>query len=475
VSAGAEASLGLPELPPLNGPYATAVERFPHLRQSRLATFDRCALSSSFEEEYESGWSSHAQARGTIFHRVAAKCLTEMYGQYEAGGYDETPGMGPGMISTDAAIAILDETLRQQDIDVRCPKPKCGQPIVKRHEGRMWCSAGHDHRSDFVNLPLEQVKDLRWVVVKWAHDNVFDIENLIDVEQRILAPITYPNPEGGAPIERILTGQLDALFVAGDNAEEFIVIDWKDSWGLPGPTSVGFDGYFQQRFYAWLVFKNYPTAERVTLREFYVRFSEAREATVFRSDIADVEADLSALAERFDQAHAEQNFPPTPGVHCNFCPRPGACPIFPGVRAEGMITDKSTAKRIAREITVAEAAIKSRKAALSAYTSAHGPEEVSSHKGKRVWGHKPVERTSRPNKKQMEEALIAQRSGVPIRIDDLYRTSVTTRFELHTPEEHEDIEPEATDAALMAALEASVASSGSASTVAADPTEEASA
>jgi hypothetical protein len=223
------------------------------------------------------------------------------------------------------------------------------------------------------------------------------------------------------------------------------------------------------------VFKNYPTAERVTLREFYVRFSEAREATVFRSDIADVEADLSALAERFDQAHAEQNFPPTPGVHCNFCPRPGACPIFPGVRAEGMITDKSTAKRIAREITVAEAAIKSRKAALSAYTSAHGPEEVSSHKGKRVWGHKPVERTSRPNKKQMEEALIAQRSGVPIRIDDLYRTSVTTRFELHTPEEHEDIEPEATDAALMAALEASVASSGSASTVAADPTEEASA
>jgi hypothetical protein len=447
------------------GPYAASVERFPHLRQSRLSTFDRCALSSHFEEEYMSGFSSHAQARGSIFHRVAAKCLAAMYKQYEKEGYD-VPGRQPGQIDTDAAIAILDETLRQQDIDQRCHKPRCGKPIVKRESGRIWCAAGHDYQSDFVNLPLEQIKDLRWVVVKWAHDNLFDIANLIDVEQRILAPITYPDPAGGT-VERTLTGQLDALFVAGEENEEFIVIDWKDSWGLPGPTAVGFDGYFQQRFYAWLVFKNYPMAQRVTLREFYVRFSEAREATVFRSDIADVEADLSALAERFDRAHTERNFPPTPGVHCHFCPSPGACPIFPGVRAEGMITDAATAKRIAREITVAGAALKSRKSALSAYTSAHGPEEVSSHKGRRVWGHKPVERTSRPSKKDMEAALAAQRSGVPIRLEDLFRTSTTTRFELHAPEEHEDIDPASEDAALMAALEASV----SAGTVPDDPTE----
>jgi hypothetical protein len=428
-------------------PYPKSLERFPNLRQSRLATFDRCALSSFFEEEYMSGWSSHAQARGTIFHRFAAKALTVM----EQLGEDKIP--------TDAAVTLLDECLRQSDIDVRCPEPFCGQRIVKRKDGRIICAKGHDHRSDFVNLPMEQVKDLRWVVVKWANDMRFDIKNLVDVEQRLLAEISYPDGQGGS-VQRILTGQLDALFVipgAERDDDEFVVIDWKDTWGLPGPTSVGFDGYFQQRFYAWLIFKNYPTAQRVTLREVYVRFSEAREATVWRSDIADVEAELSALAQRFDQAHEESNFPATPGVHCQFCPRPTACPIFPGVRQEGMISDPQTALRVGRELTVAQAAIKDRTEALKAYTSVHGPQEVSSHKGRRVWGHKPSKRVSRPSRKQMEDALALQNAGVPLNLDNLFREAQTTRFELHVPTEGEDIEPAAEDARLMAALEASVA------------------
>lgn len=439
--------------------YPKSMERFPNLRQSRLATFDRCALSSFFEEEYMNGWSSHAQARGTIFHRFAAKALTVM------------EQLGETTIPTDAAVTLLDECLRQADIDQRCPTPFCGEMIVKRENGRIICPKGHDHRSDFVNLPMEEIQDLRWVVVKWANDMQFDIENLVDVEQRLLAEITYPDGFGGS-IPRVLTGQLDALFVSPGEVrgeDEFVVIDWKDSWGLPGPAGVGFDGYFQQRFYAWLVFKNYPSAQRVTLREVYVRFSEPREATVWRSDIDDVEAELSALAERFDAAHENSNFPATPGHHCQFCPRPTACPIFPGVRGEGMITDPQTAARVGRELTVAKAAIKDRTAALSAYTSVHGPQEVSSHKGRRVWGHKQVERTSRPSKKQMEDALALQRAaGVPIRVEDLYRTSQTTRFELHVPQEHEEIDPAAEDAALMSALEASVAQG----TVPPDPTKE---
>jgi hypothetical protein len=304
--------------------------------------------------------------------------------------------------------------------------------------------------------------------VKWAHDNLFDIANLVDVEQRILAPIRYPDPAAGT-VRAHLTGQLDALLRRwASTRSSSIVIDWKDTWGLPGPTAKS----VVRRLLPAAVLRvarvqELPERAARDAARVLRALLGAREATVFRSDIADVEADLSALAERFDRAHTERNFPPTPGVHCHFCPSPGACPIFPGVRAEGMITDAATAKRIAREITVAGAALKSRKSALSAYTSAHGPEEVSSHKGRRVWGHKPVERTSRPSKKDMEAALAAQRSGVPIRLEDLFRTSTTTRFELHAPEEHEDIDPASEDAALMAALEASV----SAGTVPDDPTE----
>lgn len=423
-------------------------DRFPTLRQSRLATFDRCALSSSFEEEYMSGWSTTEQASGTIFHRVAERIIKTLYEQNER------------RIPTDAAIAILDEVLRQNDIDQRCPG--CGKPIVKVEGGRTLCAAGHSHTSDFVNIPMSAVKDLRWIVVKFATDHEWDIENLVDVEQRLKATIAYGNG-----VERVLTGAIDALFV-NETGDEFIVIDYKSGWGLPGPSALGFDGYFQQRFYAWLIFRNYPSAQRVTLRELYVRFSEPRTATVWRADIEDVEAELAALAERFDRAHAERNFPATPGVHCQMCPRPEACPIFPAVRQDGAITTRQEAARVARQVTVAQAALKGRKDALAAWTSVHGSEEVSSHKGRRVWGHKTVQRTARPSKQDMEAALAAARSGVPINLDQLYKTAATTRFELHTPQPHEDPSPEAVDAELMSALEASV----DAATVARNPTQE---
>lgn len=422
--------------------YALAIEQFPRLRQSRLAAFDRCALSNFFEEKYGAGWSTHPQASGQIFHRVAAKILTTLHKQ------------GERTMPTSEAIAILDETLRQTDIDKRCPD--CSAPVVERFQGEMGprirCANGHDHSSEFVNLPFSEVKDLRWMVVKFANDNAWDIDGLVDVEQRLQATITYKDDEGNA-IERVLTGALDALFVVGAEDEIGIVLDFKSGWGIPGPTELGFDGYFQQRFYGWLVFRNYPSIQQITLREHYPRHSDTREATVFRSDMGDVEAELSALVQRYDMAWSEGIFPPTPGHHCQFCPRAGACPIFPGVRAEGMVTDPETAERVARELTVAERVIATRKEALSAYTSVHGPQEVSSHKGRRGWLHKSSKRTSRPTKTEMERAISLARQGVPLDLDRLYQTAAVSRFGLHPISEVPD---SADDAALMSALEESV-------------------
>src|SRR5688572_14059345 len=94
------------------------LERFPTLRQSRLATFDRCALSAYFAEEYEANWSSAPQARGTIFHRFAAKALRAMVAE------------GEKTIPTDLALEILHETLRQHDIDQECPT--CFGPVTSK-------------------------------------------------------------------------------------------------------------------------------------------------------------------------------------------------------------------------------------------------------------------------------------------------------------------------------------------------------
>ena len=46
---------------------------------------------------------------------------------------------------------------------------------------------------------------------------------------------------------------------------------------------ISYEGYFQQRFYGWLVLKCYPQVQAVTLREFYARRTEARSATLTRS------------------------------------------------------------------------------------------------------------------------------------------------------------------------------------------------
>jgi hypothetical protein len=169
-----------------------------------------------------------------------------------------------------------------------------------------------------------------------------------------------------------------------------------------------------------------------------------------------------------------ENFPPTPGVHCQFCRDAGGVPDLPRGPPGGDDHRRRRALRVAKEMTVAESALKQRKASLSAYTSVHGPTEVSSHKGRRVYGHKSVQRTSRPTKEAMQEALSLARNGVPIDLDSLYRTATTTRFELHEPTGPEAVQPAAEDAALMNALLASVeqAASDPSRTVAPSTTKE---
>lgn len=372
-----------------------ATERFPTLRQSRLATADRCLLQSRYTEELESGWSTHAQARGTIFHRVAAKLLWVMHEQQERS------------VPTDLAVTVLEETLRQADVPA----------------------------SELINIPLSEVADLRWMVIKFAHDLTdWDIDNLVAIEEQLEAAVTYPGPNG--PVERVVTGRPDALFVTGEQDEEIVLLDYKSGWSMPAPSDLDWDGTFQLRSYGWLVLRNYPAVERVTLREVYVRYSQFRESSVYRYELENMERELAALAERFDRAWTEEVFPPSPGVHCQTCPNPTACPIFPDVRVQGMITDDVTALRVAGEAVVAKAALKQREDALRARAAVHGPVTINSTPGReRVWGFREAKRTARPTRDELEKALYLY--GKRVDLDTLYRESTHTRFDAHPPEPHE--------------------------------------
>jgi hypothetical protein len=440
---------------PFEYPYPRAMERFPVLRQSTLSAFDNCGLSAAFDIEFRHGWNMAHQGRGTMFHRVAAESLRQMFRMKE------------DTIPVDVALEILADVLRQDEADRICPK--CGNLKIKPgvdNRGRRTCTKGHKFATQLVNLPVDQIRDLYWVVIKWAHESAFDIELLVDVEQRLEGELRYPNRNGGW-VPRRLSGQIDALLV-DQTATHAVVIDWKDMWALPAqhPESddeVSFKGYFQQRFYAWLIFKNYPSVQRVTLRERYVRYSESREATVSRVMEEEIERELAQLAERFDRAFDRKpaTVVPTPGKHCSFCLMPTRCTIPQVARGEGRVTTEKEAVALAWQITVAEEINKDARKAAAAWAEIHGPIPTTDAKGPRVLGYVPEVRTRRPNIEQIEQA--EREKGRPLtaaEIRRLYQTKTGTRFKFYRPEKPpSEAETDAEiEAKLLASIEAAKAS-----------------
>jgi hypothetical protein len=389
-------------------PYPKALEEFPVLRQSTLSTYDDCGLSSLFDRRWRKGWSAADAGRGIIWHRWAAKALREM------AAHDEDH------LEVDVGLAILLETLRQADIPME----------------------------DVVNIPMREIFDLSWMVKKFCYETRWNIAGLVDIEQRLSWTVRYPNPYGGF-VERVISGQLDALFAEGIGLERGIVIDYKTGWWLPPTSDISESGFFQQRFYALLAMRNHHTLTSVTLREFYPRYSQPREATLYRDNLDEIEAEITALVERFDRSVQEDVWHPSPGKHCSYCPRPTACPIFPTAKRSGRIRGDEEASLVAAQVLVGEAAIKQGKEALKAWTSEHGSVPVRDAKANRVYGHRASKRVERPTREQLERGLQLGES-----LDDLYREQVGTRFDIHVPQPVPVAED---DDELLQRLEASLA------------------
>lgn len=425
-------------------PYPKALEMFPTVRQSLLSSFDSCSLSTKFDFVYRHGWSHPYQARGSMFHRFASRALATM------------AQLGEDEIPVDAALEILHEVLRQRDVDRVCPH--CDSRHIRKgvtKRGMRLClSCRRQFETDFIRVPMDHVRELYWVVKKWAHDNQFDVMNLVDVEKKLTAKVAYPNPNGGW-VEREITGTSDALLIEGQYDEHGIVLDWKDMWKLPPETEIGFGGYFQQRFYALLIFANYPTVSQVTLREFYVRFSQPREATLHREmHEHEIREEVSALLEQFDRCVEENLWVPSPGQHCGICPMPQKCPIHPEARGSGRITSQREAAQTAAEFVVAQAIVKQKREQLGPWVEMNGPVPVRDAKGRRVVGYQDVERTVKPSAQDIADAENAKGSPLTAaEIRRLYRTVAGTKLTTFVPKP--DLEDEE-DEKMIAALQASV-------------------
>jgi hypothetical protein len=376
------------------GPVALdeAVRLFPTLRQSLLAKHDDCALSTLMELRFARGWNTHPQARGTVFHLFAAKVMRELQAQKSR------------TIPVGVAEATLIEACRQRT-------DSNGRPIPPEN---------------IVRVPMRQMPELRMAARKFAKDNAFSFERIVDVERRLQAPLLYVDADGEVRT-RVLTGQLDCLlFEEPDGA---IVIDWKDTWALPPEPKereadefageddelrgISYHGYFQQRFYGWLVMKTYSNVNRVTLREFYARKTKARKATLTRDRLPEVEEELSILVEAFDAAIASGEPPwpygwwpdgeggreldierlglwkPQPGKHCGFCAASRHCPIDEDARIEagGALASWERAKKAAAELVVIERARTVLIGALKGFVETQGrPVPVRASKGRRVIG-----------------------------------------------------------------------------------------
>jgi hypothetical protein len=388
-------------------PYPKALEEFPVLRQSTLSAYDECGLSSLFERRWRKTFSDAASARGIIWHRWAAKALREM----AAHGEDH--------LEVDVGIAILLETLRQHDVPIE----------------------------DVVNIPMREIYDLLWMVKKFCYETRWNIAGLVDIEQRLNWTVRYPNPYGGM-VEREISGQLDALFAEGEALERGIVIDYKTGWWLPPPSEISESGFFQQRVYALLAMRNHLTLNSVTLREFYPRYSQPREATLYRDQLDEVELEIAALVERFDRSVEEGVWHPSPGKHCSYCTRPTACPIFPTARRTGRIRSEDEALLVSQQVIVAEAAIKQNKEALKSWTAIHGSVPVIDKKGPRVHGHRQQRRVARPTREELERGLQTGES-----LDDLYVETIGTRFDVHPPQVKLEEDPDELLKQLEASLE----------------------
>jgi hypothetical protein len=125
---------------------------------------------------------------------------------------------------------------------------------------------------------------------------------------------------------RRVTGEMD-LLLATPSREQVELWDWKSGWTHWTATDVSES--FQFQTYAWLILKNYPDVQSVSVRVLMLAENEATPEYIFRRDqVRQIEGRLMAAVDMFDLYHDADadNVPAWPlPTKCCLCPATKYC------------------------------------------------------------------------------------------------------------------------------------------------------
>lgn len=271
-------------------------------------------------------------------------------------------------------------------------------------------------------LPAEDRDTLRDFVLSFCSSPKYRLEpsRIMALETRLSLDIECPDG-----VTRTLTGQPDVIL--SDPPDALVVIDWKTGRGKPpsprqmpeeGEPIVGRQylsegGTYQLDIYGLLALRGRtvdgyqiaPRAQRVTLREAWMRFGERREATLGIEELEHVEREIAVQMMLLDRAIDEgpdsgsKLTNPRPGRQCNRgCPVSLSCPVPEEQRGEGAITSPDDADENARRWVKVRAADTALRARLKAWheDTGHCPEvgdgtvvRWEGEKGSRKFGAHP--------------------------------------------------------------------------------------
>jgi hypothetical protein len=342
-------------------------------RQSTLAGFEVCARRTRFaiergDDDYALGWVDTSGDVGQVLHAVTAEIINTL----------RDPRNPEPQMPTQEAVEVMYEVYGAMDIV----------------------------------LPVDDLDALRWMVLSFCEIK-WPTSRIATVEQRLTLELVCPDG-----VTRTLKGQPDAVLF--DPPDGLIIPDWKSGMGRPGKprdeSAIVRDedgeialvigkkylserGHFQLDTYGLLALKGRlddgtmisPTADRVTLREYNLRWGDKRQATLGREELEHVERQLADHMMKLDRAISEgpksKLWSPRLGAHClRQCPVARSCPIPKEMRGTGALETQADADREAKLYVRGKTMYEQASARLKPWQEAGNPPGRVNDREEARWG-----------------------------------------------------------------------------------------
>lgn len=307
----------------------TTIERPETLRQTLLGLHNHCPHSAYLSLKHDGGGDSHQMARGTAFHEVAERAITEMIEQSE-------PKM-PGELCRDLADLVLAE------------------------------------RTDLV-ISTEEQDATRLMAFNFGEGFVADPAAIVGVEVPMEIEL------GGFT----LTGKIDLIEVHG---QTIYLRDWKTSLAIRKNEEV--QKGFQGLFYAMLCLYGVQRETKMSLGagiadvwfyETYPRYRTdeggmvTKEGVWTKAEVFEFKTSLERNVARFEESLETGDWPARDGSWCSICPAAAECPIPADLRFDGkVIESEEEAHEVFSLKLAAERDSRRMQSALRGWVEEHGP------------------------------------------------------------------------------------------------------